>query len=158
MSALSACAFDSSAWLAKRAVHARNAFAMRAVYTNLLSRVDAPADKVSVPVEQHSDGSVKILLEADRMQYFSDAGLIYAEGVVIKKFNEKGAEISVIKAKTCAVDRVRKRGWAQGRVDARQDRTTMRGNSAYFSSPDDYIQVFGNVYLKSLDLKFGGMR
>jgi lipopolysaccharide assembly outer membrane protein LptD (OstA) len=158
MAAFSAAAFDSQAWLAKRSEHTRNAVMMRTSYSNCAARVDSPAEKVRIPVEQFPDGSVEILLEAEKMQYFGDTGLIFASGVKITKFDESRKVVSGIKAESCVVDRATKRGWAQGKVYAVQGRSFMRGDSAYFSSPDDYLQVYGNVFLKSLDLEFGGMR
>lgn len=156
--ALPVCAFDSDAWLAKRAAHGKTARELKAVYDELRPQCDAPADKVSVPVEQYDDGSVKLLLEADKMQFFLQSGYIYGEGVKITKFDEERRVTAYIKASSCVVDRNKKRGWAEGRIEAMQDRTEMRGDSAYFSSPDDYVQMYGDVYMKSLDLNFGGMR
>lgn len=158
LSAFSAAAFDSQAWLGVRARHAREAVRMRGVYSNCLSRVQSPAERVKIPIEQFDDGSVKTLLEAEKMQYFLDSGLIWAEGVKIRKFTRERKVVAGIDARTCVIDRVKKNGWAEGRVRAFQDRTVVNGDGVYFSSPEDYVRVMENVFIRSEDLNFGGMR
>ena len=84
--ALDLMAFDSADWLGKRELLTREAERLRAAYTNCVARLEAPADDVTVPVETFPDGSVKVVIHAKRAQYFADTGLVWAEGVTVKRF------------------------------------------------------------------------
>jgi len=151
-------AFDSAEWLGKRELFAREAERLRGVYSNCLARLESPAQDVTVPIETFPDGSVKILVSAKKAQYFLDTGLVWAEGVVIRKFRNDGSEDGRIEAANCVVDRVAKNGWAEGRATVTHDKTTFRGVGIFFSSQDSYVKVFEGSDIESKDLKFGGVR
>lgn len=158
LSATGALAFDSTEWLGKRELFAREAERLRGVYSNCVARLEVPAEDVSVPVETHPDGSVKVMVTAKKAQYFLDTGLVWAEDVVIRKFRSDGSEDGCITAKNCVVDRVAKTGWAEGPATVTHDKTVFKGVGVFFSSPDSYVKVFEHSDIESKDLKFGGVQ
>jgi len=154
---MEAFAFDSAEWLGKREVFAREAERLREVYSNCVARLETPAEDVSVPVETYEDGSVKVLVTAKKAQYFLDSGLVWAEDVVVRKFQKDGSDDGCIEAKNCVIDRVSKSGWAEGPAVVTHDKTVFRGVGVYFSSSESYVKVFENSEIESKDLKFGGV-
>jgi len=158
LTATEALAFDSAEWLGKRELFAREAERLRGVYSNCVARLETPAENVSLPVETHEDGAVKVLVSAKKAQYFLDTGLVWAEDVVIRKFRKDGSEDGRIEAKNCVVDRVSKNGWAEGPASVTHGKTVFRGEGVYFSSPESYVKVFDRSDIESKDLKFGGVQ
>lgn len=154
----SAFAFNSEEWLGKREVLAREAERLRQAYSNCVTHLEVPAENVTVPVETFEDGSVKVMIFAEKAQYFLQQGLVWAEGVTVKKFKQDGTLDAQIDAKNCVVDRFSKSGWAEGQATVVHGKTTFRGRGIYFSSPEAYVKVFDESEIDSKDLKFGGMR
>jgi len=149
-------AFDSAAWQLSRKARLADAGQMRAAYSNCVARLQTPADDVALPVETFDDGSVRMLVQAKRAQYFIDSGLIWGEGVTIRRFLRNGSEESRIEAESCVVDRKSRRGWAEGRAKVTNGKTVFSGQGVYFSAPDAYVRVFSDSEIVSEDLKFGG--
>ena len=58
---LAARAFDSGAWLDKRAALDGEADRLRRAYAACAAHIVSPAENVTLPVESHPDGSVKAL-------------------------------------------------------------------------------------------------
>ena len=151
----SAYAFDSAEWHGKRELFAREAERLMGVYSNCAARVKAPAENVTIPVETFEDGSVKVLVSAAKAQYFLQEGLVWAEGVEVKKLAKGGAVEACLEAKNCVVDRNAKSGWAEGAAKVTQGKTTFSGKGVYFTAADFYVKVFGGSVVESSDLKFG---
>lgn len=158
LAALELKAFDSDEWLGKRELLTREAERLMAAYTNCVANLEVPAEDVTVPIEVFDDGSVKTVVFAKRAQYFLQSGLVWAEGVVIKKFKSEGTIDSVIEAEHCVIDRASKSGWAEGAAKVSHGKTVFTGKGVYFSSPESYVKVFENSHIDSRDLKFGGAR
>ena len=153
--AFAAQAFDSAELLGKRQVLLREAERLRVAYSNCLSRVKSPAEDVTVPVETFPDGSVKTVVVARRAQFFVREGLVWAEGVVIRKLRQDGTQESRVEADSCVVDRSTKSGWAQGRALVMHGGTVFRGEDVYFSSPESFVHVGRNMEMESDDLASG---
>jgi len=158
LSKSAAFAFDSTAWDVKRNLHRNEALRLRAAYSNCVARLQQPADDVTIPVDQYEDGSVKSIIYAKRAQFFLDTGLVWGEGVVVRKYDRDGALDSRIDASSCVVDRYSKSGWAEGDAKVVHGKTTFTGRGVYFSSPESYVKVFEGSDIVSEDLKFGGAR
>lgn len=156
VAAASARAFDSAEWHGKRELLLREAERLQAAYSNCVASLHEPAEDITVPVETYGDGSVKTVVAARRARFFLREGLIWAEGVVIRKFAEDGAEESRIDAASCVVDRAMKSGWAEGPARVRHGRTTFCGSGVYFSSPESYVHVSSRSEIDTTDLSFGG--
>ena len=151
-------AFDSAEWLGKRELLTREAERLMAAYTNCVATLQVPAEDVTVPVEVFEDGSLKTVVSARRAQYFLESGLVWAEGVTIRKFKSDGSVDGVIEAEHCVVDRNSKSGWAEGAAKVTHGETVFTGKGIYFSSPESYVKVFADSHIDSKDLKFGGVR
>lgn len=157
--ALGARAFDSTAWLEKRADLAHEVERLRDAYRQCAQNVQTPAEDVALPVETFPDGSVKTAIRAKRAQYFLDSGLVWAEDVVVRTFKRDGSPDMVLEAKNCVVDRLTKSGWAEGPAKLTQGETVFRGRGVYFSSPEGYVRVTQDSDLDSKDLRgVGGFR
>ena len=157
LAALCAQAFDLSSWRAQRDLHVREAARLREAYSNCLQRLERPAEDVTVPVETHSDGSVRLVVQAKRAQFFLDSGLVWAENVVVRKFGPGGALDARIDARSCVIDRFTKSGWAEGAARVQQGKTSFAGRNVYFSSPESYVRVFDGADLVSEGVKAAGV-
>jgi len=153
---LEALAFNAEEWHGKRELFTREAERLRAAYTNCVAKLETPAEDVTVPVETYDDGAVKVLIYAKKAQYFLDSGLVWAEDVVVKKFDRDGVLSAQVDAKNCVVDRFSKSGWAEGPASVTHGKTVFRGKGIYFSSAEGYVKVFESSDIESADLKFGG--
>lgn len=157
MACLAAQAFDFSAWRAQRGLHEREAERLRTAYSNCLQRMEQPAEDVTVPVETHPDGSVKLVVHAKRAQFFLDVGLVWAENVVVRKLAPDGALDTRIDARSCVIDRFTKSGWAEGAARVQHGKTSFSGRNVYFSSPESYVRVYAGADLQTEDAKAKGV-
>ena len=155
LAACAAQAFDSAEWHGKRQVLLREAERLHAAYSNCLARVKSPAEDVTVPVETFDDGSVKTVVVAKRAQFFVREGLVWAEGVVIRKFRPDGTQEARVEAESCVVDRSTKSGWAEGRALVMQGGSVFRGSDVYFSSPESFVHVGRDAEMESDDFSSG---
>lgn len=151
-------AFDSAAWFAKRAAYDADAARLRAAYTNSLAHVDSPAENVDIPVEKHDDGSVKLSIAAKKAQFFIVEGLIWGEGVCVRKFDEEGKVTAQIDATHCVIDRVSRSGWVEGHARVDHHGTVMDGDDVYFASSNGYVRVYRNAVIVSDNIKAEGLR
>ena len=153
--AMAAQAFDSAEWLGKRQLLLREAERLHAAYSNCLSRVQSPAEDVTVPVETFADGSVKTVVVAKRAYFLVHEGLVWAEGVVIRKFRADGSQEALVEAESCVVDRATKSGWAEGRARVVHGGTVFSGKDVYFSSPESFVHVCRETEMESSDMASG---
>lgn len=156
--ATGALAFDADAWHQKREAILLEAKRLKAAYRTCAGRLGTPAEDVVLPVETFPDGSVKTIIHANKAQYFLKEGLVWAEGVTLRKYQKDGTLETVIVARHCVVDRVAKAGWAKGRARVNHGKTVLEGEDVYFSSPEGYVKVFKSAKVDSTDLKLGGVR
>lgn len=157
MSAVTAAAFDSEAWLGKRELLTREAERLQRAYADTSRRIDSPAENVTVPLESFDDGSVKTSVTAGKAQFFLDTGFVWAEAVVLKTLDGKGGVDARVDAKNCLVDRSdeARSGWIEGRARAKHGKMTLEGESVYLSFAEQYIAVMSNAVVTADDLDFG---
>lgn len=155
---LSLPAFNSAKWLAKREAMSDDAVRLQAAYSNCVGRLDAPSEGITIPLETHSDGSVRTSIYAERAQIFQDAPLVWAENLVLTKLDESGREKLRLEAGRCVIDRVARSGWVDGHAKVTQGKTTFEGDGVYFSATNGFVTVYSGADVKSADLKFGGLR
>jgi len=151
-------AFDSTEWLSQREMFAREAERLQTAYSNLVVKVENPADDIKIPLEVFSDGRIESFIHAHKAVYFQDKNMIWAEGVLVRKMDEKGNVISQIDARNCLLDREAKSGWIEGRARIRHGKAVFQGRGVYFSSPDSYVMVSEESSVESKDLSFGGLQ
>lgn len=151
-------AFDGEDWFGKREILAREAERLSAAFTNCVAKLRDPARDVSIPVEMYDDGAVKTSIRAAKAQFFAEAGLVWAEGVVVCQFDEHGVLVSKIEAERCVVDRESKSGWAPGKAKSEYGKTVVEGENVYFSFPEQYVIIFSNAEVLSTDIKLKGVK
>ena len=155
LAASCAHAFDVDAWHAKRALHLAEADRLRAAYAGCVSKLQQPADNVTLPVETNPDGSVRFVVQARRAQFFLAEGLVWAENVVVKRFDDAGGLDTRIDARSCVIDRMSKSGWAEGAVRIRHGKTTLTGKNAYFSAAESFVRIYEAADIQSEDVEAG---
>lgn len=160
MAALGARAFDSAAWLEKRADLSNEVARLQAAYRQCVQALETPAEDVALPLETYPNGAVKTSVQAKRAQYFLQSGLVWAEGVVVRTFKPDGSPDLVLEAESGVIDRETKSAWAEGPARLTQGGTVFRGRGVYFSAPEGYVRVTQDADLQSTDLKGleGGLR
>ena len=158
MTCLAAHALDLLSWRTQRELHMHEADRLRMAYSNCLQRMDCPAEDVTVPVETHPDGSVKLVVHAKRAQFFLDTGLVWAENVVVRRFEPDGTLDTRIDARSCVIDRFTKSGWAEGAARVQHGKTSFAGRNVYFSSSESYVRVFDGADLQTEDARSKGVR
>lgn len=157
LAAFAAQAFDSEAWFARRDILTREAERLQASYSNTLARVTEPAEKVIIPVETRGDGAITLKITADKAQIFISEDLVWAQGVVISKYDDNVREIARIESANCIFDRSTKSGWSEGKTRVKHGKSIFDGENVYFSSDEGYIMSLKRSRIVSKDLKFGGV-
>ncbi len=152
-----AFAFDSDAWMQKRTDLTNEIVRLRAEYAKCVVDVLEPAEDVVLPIETFPDGSVRLSVRAQKAQYFLNRGLVWAEGVDVRKFKKGGEPEMTLEAENCVIDRETKSGWAEGAAKLAQGGCVFRGKGIYFSSPENYVRVTKDSNLESTDFKSGGV-
>ena len=134
-----ASAFDVASWRARRAAFSDEAREMRVAYSNVASRVSESAERVNVPIETHADGSVKLLVTAERAQFLLKEDLVWAADVVVSQFDETACEILRIEADRLLFSRENHHGWAEGRAKVTYGKSVFTGENVFFSTDDEYV-------------------
>ena len=154
-----ASAFDSRAWLARRARMENDARKLRAVYSNCVERLRSPAENLTVPIEHFPDGSVKATISARRAQVFLDSDYVWGEGVVVREYDADGKVELTLSAESCVVDRARKCGWAEGAAKASaHGQATVEGVGIYFSFSEEFVKIFSNAEIRFENVKLKGVK
>lgn len=156
---LTAAGFDSAEWLEKRARLDKEAERLQGVYSNCTAALQTPAENLTVPIENHPDGSVKASIAAAKAQFFIDAGFVWGEDVTLCEFEPGGTNVKArVTAEHCVVDRESKSGWAEGRVRIEYGKTTLEGRGIYFSFSEEFVKIMSDVTIETSDLKFEGVK
>ncbi len=148
--ACAAFGFDSDTWLAERAVREKAAMAMKAKYATYAAKVKAPAENITVPIENFPDGSIKRSVFAKRACFFLDEGYVWGEGITIRQFREDGRVDSQVDAQNCLVSRQDRNCWVEGHAKAYyKDQAEIEGDGVYLDSTSEFAQVFSNTVLQA---------
>lgn len=159
VASVAAFGFDSDAWLAERAVREQAAMAMKAKYAKYAAAVKAPAENLTVPIENFPDGSIKSSIFAKRACFFLDDGYIWGEGITIRQFREDGNVDSQVDAQNCLVSREERNCWVEGHAKAYyKDQAEIEGDGAYLDSAAEFVQIFANTVMKSQGRTLKGER
>lgn len=155
---VSVYSFDSKKWMVKREAMSKEASRLRAAYSNFVGQVSTPSEDIVIPLETNPDGSVRTSVSAKRAQFFLDSPMIWAEDLVLCKFDTDGVERMRLEAGKCVIDRVSRTGWIEGHAKLIQGKTTFGGEGVYFSATNGFVSVYSNADVVSADLKFGGLK
>lgn len=147
---------DLAAWMEKRAILSEEAERLRLAYAKHSGETAEVVEGIEIPLETYDDGTVKIQVKARRARFVLKENLLVTEGLVIRKLDESGGELSRIEAEDCIIDRDTKSGWAKGKVKVTNDKTVFTGEDAYFSSIEGYVISSSASKIVSTDMKFGG--
>lgn len=150
-------AFNTARWMAKREAMTADAVRLKTAYSNCVSRIDAPSEGITIPLETRPDGSVRTSLRAEKAQLFQDEPLVWAENLVLTKLDDEGREKIRLEADRCVIDRVVRSGWVEGHAKVVQGKTSFEGDGVYFSSTNGFVSVYSGSDMKSADLKLGGL-
>lgn len=156
--ASAALAFDSEAWLARRAQFDREAERLKSRYADCAAAVKSPAENVSVPIENWPDGTLRSQITAARAQFFIDEGLVWGEGVTVREFTEKGELKTEVTAANCLIERETKSGWVEGAARAKYGKTELMGEGIFFSFSEEFVKISTNVVIRSSDFKLEGVK
>ena len=148
---LVACAFKSEKWLAERGDDS-DMLRLRAAYSDCLSKVDSPAENVTIPLEYHADGTIKSRLVARRAQLFLDTDFIWGEGIHVAQYREDGSAVGTIEAENCVVDRRTRTGWVEGFAKMTYGGSTVQGRGVYFSLDREFIKIFAQSEIRTKGL------
>ncbi|MGN0852960.1 MAG: hypothetical protein ACI4Q3_06245 [Kiritimatiellia bacterium] len=145
-------AFSSEKWLAERGDDS-DMLRLRAAYAECVKKLESPAENVSLPLETHSDGTVKSRLKAERAHMFMDSGFVWAEKIRVEQFREDGTLAASLDADNCVIDRNTKSGWVEGAARMVYGDSSVRGRGIYFSLPREFIKIFSESEIRT---KHGG--
>ncbi len=148
MFSLAACAFKSEKWLAERGDDS-DMLRLRAAYSDCVAKIDSPAENVAIPLEYHSDGTVKSRLTAKRAQLFLDTDFIWGEGILVAQYREDGSAVGTIEAENCVVDRKTRTGWVEGVAKMTYGDSMVKGRGVYFSLEREFIKIFSQSEIRT---------
>lgn len=165
VSFLSLSAFSQSqtieSWQETRSMMSHEVARLKKLYPSLAAKVLKPAENVTLPIEYHSDGSLKSEIKAKKAYFFLGKGknnFVWGEGVVVRQYTTEGEVEAEIQAKACIVDRETKSGWAEGPARARYGATVVTGEGVYFSFEEEYVKITSKVEIISEDMKVEGIK
>ena len=107
-----------------------------------------PVENLSLPLEYHPNGLVRARLFAKHSQIFED-GMVFATGVRVKLYNEKGVVDGYLTAGDCIFDREASHGYCKGRVEVKYGSDVIRGVGMYFSISGEYIKILSNCEIRT---------
>lgn len=150
--------FDSAAWTA-RCADTNAQTRLRTAFADCAARATSPAADLVFPIEMHADGTVKSRISAEKAQLFPETGFIWASGVTIERFDEKGRSDGVIRAAGCVVDRNNLDAWIEGDATAEYGDVKLEGEGVYLSLKDEFVQVVSaaKIEVKRVHVDFGRM-
>ena len=150
LAALAANAFDSADWLGQRELLDREAERLCGAYAKYRSLAKDPAESIVVPVESHSDGSIKTSIGAKRAQFFINDGFIWGEGVAVRQLGRDGSVEMMLDADDCVVDRSTRSGWVEDHAHAEfRNDAVLDGDRVYFSAIEEYLKIYTNTVLRA---------
>ena len=107
------------------------------------ARMTTPVENLSLPLEYHPNGLVRARLFAERSQIFED-GMVFASGVKIRLYDEKGILDGYLIAGDCIFDREASHGYCKGRVEVKYGSDILKGVGMYFSISKEYIKILSD--------------
>jgi len=111
-------------------------------------RMTMPVENLSLPLQSHPNGLVRARLFAERSQIFED-GTVFAIGVKVVLYDEKGVVDGYLKAVDCIFDRKASHGYCSGKVEVKYGSDILSGVGMYFSMADEYIKILSNCEIRT---------
>jgi len=117
-------------------------------WAGVKAKMAAPVENLSIPLEYYDSGLVKARLFAVKAQIFTN-GLVFATGVRVNLYNEKGKPNGFLKAEDCLFDRNESHGYCRGAVEVVKDTDLIKGVGMYFSIPNEFIKILSNCEIQT---------
>lgn len=119
----------------------------------------SPVENLLLPLDHFPNGMVRAQLAAKKAQVFLD-GIIFAEGVTVKLFNDRGQPDGILKAEGCVFDRNTKNGYCEGPVSMEKDGDRLKGRGMYFSFERQSIKILGECEIRTRRIRnnFGRLK
>ena len=117
-------------------------------WDEIKAKMTTPVENLSLPLEYHPNGLVRARLFAERSQIFED-GMIFASGVKVALYDDKGVLDGFLKAKDCIFDREASHGYCKGRVEVKYGSDVIRGVGMYFSISGEYIKILSDCEIRT---------
>jgi len=112
------------------------------------SRMDAPVENISIPLEYYPGGLVKARLYAEKSKIFPD-GIVFATKVKINLYSVSGQLDGYLKADDCIFDRDASHGYCKGMVEVVKDTDILKGVGMYFSISNEFIKIISNCEIRT---------
>jgi len=117
-------------------------------WAEVKSKMVAPVENLSIPLEYHASGLVKARLFAVKAQIFTN-GLVFATGVRVNLYNAKGKPDGFLKAEDCIFDRNESHGYCRGAVEVDKGTDLIKGVGMYFSISNEFIKILSNCEIQT---------
>ncbi|MFA7173497.1 MAG: hypothetical protein WC340_08800 [Kiritimatiellia bacterium] len=117
-------------------------------WSDVKSKVDAPVEKLSLPLEYYPSGLVKARLYAEQAQIFPD-GIVFATGVRVQLYDESGKRDGYLKAEDCLYDRHASHGYCKGKAEVLKGSDVIKGVGIYFSISNEFIKLLSNCEVRT---------
>ncbi len=141
-------AFSSEKWLAERGDDS-DMLRLRKAYAECVSKLESPAEDVTIPLETHPDGTVKSRITAARAYVFADSPFIWGEKIRVEQYDRDGKLHASLDAENCLVDRTSKSGWVEGAAKMVYGDSSVKGRGIYFSLKREFIKIFSQSEIRT---------
>lgn len=108
-----------------------------------------PIENLTLPLEHHPNGRVKVRLHAKLAQIFDEGDTIFAETIRVELLTDQGKPDGELKADGCLFDRKTKCGYCKGRVFMKKDGDQIKGQGLFFSSEREFIKILGSCEIRT---------
>lgn len=112
------------------------------------AKMTTPIENLSLPLETHPNGMVRARLNARHSQIFED-GTIFASGVKVILYSEKGEVQGSLSAGDCIFEKQGSHGYCRGSVEVQYGTDTLKGIGMYFSISGEYIKILSNCEIRT---------
>ncbi|MFO7936313.1 MAG: hypothetical protein R6V06_01745 [Kiritimatiellia bacterium] len=112
------------------------------------AEMTSPVENLSLPVDYHANGRMRAKLFAARSQIFED-GTIFASGVRVNLFDDKGNPAGYLKMADCIFERESSHGYCKGEVNVKYGADILSGEGMYFSISGEYIRILSHCKVRT---------
>lgn len=115
--------------------------------------MDAPMERLMLPLEYHPDGEIKARLFAEEAQLFDNGNTVFARKVRVELLTPEGEPDGELLADGFLFDRKIKCGYCKGAVRVVKDGDQIKGVGLFFSSQREFIKILSNCEIRTSRFK-----
>ena len=123
--------------------------ALAARWDTVEAGMDAPMERLMLPLEYYPDGRLKARLFAEQAQLFDNGNTIFAKKVKVELLTQEGEPDGELVADGCLFDRKGKYGYCKGVVRVVKDGDQIKGVGMFFSSLREFIKILSNCEIRT---------